>query len=321
MWGTATTASASAIRPTGMLIQKTQRQPQASVMRPPASGPTRIAIGNAAPMIDRTRGRSRGGASTSPTIVCGIRCRPAEPMPCATRAIASCVMSCARPQSSDATGRGSRLGQEDQARTDEVGELAEHRQQHRAGQRVRDDDPAHLLDGAEVAGDRRERRRDDRVIERTEERHGEQGDDEETESPGSEWHSRSTRTIGPSTRRGVPRALHHGRERIRRDPDVMSILAVLWLQSNISVGAPATLRRARAAAASGVQPAARALRTAAPTRAVSSPMPSTTMRTSSPSTSGGGVSTPARPQSSPRQSAVADGSGAEHVAGHDPRVP
>ncbi len=86
MCGTATTASASAIRPTGMLIQKTQRHPQASVMRPPTSGPTRIAIGNAAPMIERTRGRSRGGA-TSPTIVCGMRCRPAEPMPCATRAI------------------------------------------------------------------------------------------------------------------------------------------------------------------------------------------------------------------------------------------
>ena len=35
MCGTATTASASAMRPTGMLIQKTQRHPQASVMRPP----------------------------------------------------------------------------------------------------------------------------------------------------------------------------------------------------------------------------------------------------------------------------------------------
>ena len=51
MCGTATTASASAISPTGMLIQNTQRQPHASVMRPPASGPTRIAIGKAAPMM------------------------------------------------------------------------------------------------------------------------------------------------------------------------------------------------------------------------------------------------------------------------------
>ena len=39
MCGTATTASASATRPTGMLIQKTQRHPQASVMRPPTIGP------------------------------------------------------------------------------------------------------------------------------------------------------------------------------------------------------------------------------------------------------------------------------------------
>ena len=60
MWGTATTASARAIMPTGMLIQKIQRQPQASVMRPPAIGPTRIAMGNAAPIHDMTRGRSRG---------------------------------------------------------------------------------------------------------------------------------------------------------------------------------------------------------------------------------------------------------------------
>ena len=103
--------------------------------------------------------------------------------------------------------------QEDQARTDEVGELAEHRQQHRAREGVRDDDPAHLLDGAEFAGDRRERRGDHGVIERTEERHGEQGDDEEAEPPGRERHMRVTRTIGSSTRRCVPPPPHHGEER------------------------------------------------------------------------------------------------------------
>ncbi len=108
MCGTAITASARAIMPMGMLIQKIQRQPHASVMRPPASGPTRIAIGNAAPIHDMTRGRSRG-VVTSPTIVCGMRCRPAEAMPCATRAIASWVMSWARPQNSDATMNSARL--------------------------------------------------------------------------------------------------------------------------------------------------------------------------------------------------------------------
>ena len=60
--------------------------------------------GNAAPMIDRIRGRSRG-VVTSPMIVCGIRWSPAEPMPCPIRASVSCVMSWANPHSSEATGR------------------------------------------------------------------------------------------------------------------------------------------------------------------------------------------------------------------------
>ena len=217
MCGTATTARASAIRPTGMLIQKTQRHPHASVMSPPARGPTRIATGKATPMIDSTRGRSRGEV-TSPMIVCGMRWSPAEPTPCPMRARASCVMSWAKPHSSDAIEEHDEAREEDEAGADEVGELAEHRQHDGAGERVRDDDPAHLLDRAEIAGDRGERGRDHRVVERAEERHREQGDHEETESPGGERHMRVTRTIGSSTRRDVPAPPHHGGERTRRAP-------------------------------------------------------------------------------------------------------
>ena len=43
-------------------------------------------------------------------------------------------------------------------------------------------------DGAELAGDRGERRRDDGVVERAEERDGEEGGDEEAEPPGRERH-------------------------------------------------------------------------------------------------------------------------------------
>ena len=71
-------------------------------MAPPSTGPTRIAIGKAAPMMLMYFGRSRG-VVTWATIVCDIRWRPAELMPCATRAMTSWVMSCAKPQARDAT--------------------------------------------------------------------------------------------------------------------------------------------------------------------------------------------------------------------------
>ena len=59
-------------------------------------------------MIDSTRGRSRGEV-TSPMIVCGMRWSPAEPTPCPMRARASCVMSWAKPHSSDAMRNTTRL--------------------------------------------------------------------------------------------------------------------------------------------------------------------------------------------------------------------
>ncbi len=79
--------------------------------------------------------------------------------------------------------------QEHEARADEVAELAEHGQQHGAREGVADDDPAHVLECAELAGDGGERRRDDRVIERAEDRDGQQRGDEEAEPERRKRHS------------------------------------------------------------------------------------------------------------------------------------
>ena len=217
MWGTATTASASAIRPTGMLIQKTQRQPQASVMRPPDERADEDRDGERG-ADDRhdPRAFARRRHLADDRLRHEVQAGRADALRDARdRELRDVLRETAEQRRDEEQGEAR---QEDQSRTDEVGELAEHRQQHRARERVRDDDPAHLLDGAEFAGDRRERRGDDGVIERAEERHGEQGDDEEAEPPGRERHMRVTRTIGPSTRRCVPPPPHHGEERTRGAP-------------------------------------------------------------------------------------------------------
>ena len=51
----------------------------------------------------------------------------------------------------------------------EIAELAVERTRDRRGQQVRRDDPGEMLDPAEIADDRRQRRRDDRLVERREE--------------------------------------------------------------------------------------------------------------------------------------------------------
>ena len=53
----------------------------------------------------------------------------------------------------------------------EVAQLAVHRTDHRRGEQVRRDDPGELRDSSEVADDRRQRRRDDRLVERGEQQH------------------------------------------------------------------------------------------------------------------------------------------------------
>ena len=110
-------------------------------------------------------------------------------MPWATRAMTSCVMSCANPQARDADEEHDERRQEHEARADEVAELAEHGQQHGAREGVADDDPAHVLECAELAGDGGERRRDDRVVEGAEEGDGQQRRDEEAEPERRKRHS------------------------------------------------------------------------------------------------------------------------------------
>jgi len=122
--------------------------------------------------------------------------------------------------------------EEHEAGSDEVADLAQHGQQHGARERVADDDPAHLAECAELTGDGGERRRDDRVIERAEDRDGQEGGDEEPEAERRERHSWMARTIGLSTRPCVPSPQRHGEDRIRGDPDVMSILDDLSSQNN-----------------------------------------------------------------------------------------
>ena len=122
-------------------------------------------------------------------------------------------------------GTRTRLTRKIGAGADEVGELAEHGQQHGAGERVADDHPAHLLERAELAGDRGERGRDDGVVERAEERDGEKGDDEEAEPDRRERHTRVTRTIGSIDATVCAPAAASRPGTGREGPDVMSILS------------------------------------------------------------------------------------------------
>ena len=127
-------------------------------------------------------------------------------------------MSCANPQNSDATRNTTSAREEDEPRADEVGELAEHGEQDGAGERVGDEHPAHLLDRAELAGDRGERGRDHGVVERTEERDGEQGD----HRGDGVSREKEAYVIYPNDRvvdaTGCGPVRHHTRERIRRIP-------------------------------------------------------------------------------------------------------
>ncbi len=56
----------------------------------------------------------------------------------------------------------------------QVAELPVQRPDHRRGEQVRRDHPGQVLDPAEVADDRRQRRRDDRLVERRDEQHEQQ---------------------------------------------------------------------------------------------------------------------------------------------------
>ena len=64
----------------------------------------------------------------------------------------------------------------------EVAELAVERAGDRRGQQVRGDDPREVGDPAEVADDRRQRRRDDRLVERGEQQHEHQRQEDQAQA-------------------------------------------------------------------------------------------------------------------------------------------
>ena len=68
----------------GTLIQKHQRQENASVIRPPNSGPTTVLMPNAAPMMPMNVPRCLGG-KMSAMIDWERRIRPPPPRPCIAR--------------------------------------------------------------------------------------------------------------------------------------------------------------------------------------------------------------------------------------------
>ena len=152
-------------------------------------------MGNAAPMIAMYFGRCRGVVVRA-VMVCDMSCRPAELIPWTTRAVISHTMLWANPQARDASTKTASDARNTRARTRRVADPAEHGQQHGARERVADDDPAHVLERAELPGDGGERGRDDGVVEGAEERHGEQGDEQDPEAGGGEEHGAETRSGG-----------------------------------------------------------------------------------------------------------------------------
>jgi hypothetical protein len=145
-----------------MLIQKTHDHPQKSVMRPP----TTAGAGDAGD--DRLRHELKPRGAESLHHAGGDQ--PAE------------VGSEAARERGDEEQAERR--EEHAAGADHVAEFAEDGQHHGGGQGVADHDPAHVLERAEITGDRGERGRDHRVVEGADEGHREQGRDEHAKAEG-----------------------------------------------------------------------------------------------------------------------------------------
>src|SRR5580765_8022353 len=106
--------------------------------------------------------RSRGGMM-SPTTAIVTTISPPPPSPWRARKAISCSMFWLRPQSA---------------------ELAVDRADDRRGEQVGGDDPRELGEPAEVADDRRQRGRDDRLVERGEQQHEHQRREDQADSLG-----------------------------------------------------------------------------------------------------------------------------------------
>ncbi len=100
-FGTRRTAATNPMTPIGTFTKKIHSQPNASVSRPPSSGPTSIATPAVAPHSDIAWARCFGGNSRVITaIVCGDI--SAAPRPCTTRQVISEAAASDRPQASEA---------------------------------------------------------------------------------------------------------------------------------------------------------------------------------------------------------------------------
>ena len=154
--------------------------------KPPTSGPATAERPNSAPIGPMYFARSRAG-TTSAMIACDRIISPPPPRPCTPRQI-------------DQPGevrrqRGAEAGDGEQADRDEeqvpaapeVAELAVDRHDERGGQQVGGGHPRHVGDAAEVADDRRHRRRDDRLVEGGHEHAGEQRREDQVDpAPGQD---------------------------------------------------------------------------------------------------------------------------------------
>ena len=87
----------------------------------------------------------------------------------------------------------------------QVAELAVQRRHDRLRQQVRGDDPREVLEAAEVADDRRQRRRDDRLIERGEQHHEHEAREDDVDVARAAGRAPSGSTAGAVAGSGILR--------------------------------------------------------------------------------------------------------------------
>ena len=151
--------------PSGMFIQNAQRQPMPSVNQPPSSGPATEERAKTPPMMPMYLPRSRAG-TTSAMIACARIISPPPPRPWTARPAISQVMSWASPPIDRADDEDRDRGDEQALAADQVAELAVDRQRDGGGEDVGGGDPEHVVDAVELADDGRQRRAEDRLVER-----------------------------------------------------------------------------------------------------------------------------------------------------------
>ena len=183
-----------------------------------------VATPKTAPSIPWYLPRSRNGMMSAISAI-AVTIRPPAPIPCTARHETSQVIELASPHSADASDeeRGAQL--EDALAAEQVAELAGQRRRDRVGDQVRRDDPGHVRPTAEVADDGRQRRRDDRLVERGQQHAQRDRAEEDVHLPTAQRALAPTAVGWPprlplrSLRRATPKRHHHGggrRPRSRR---------------------------------------------------------------------------------------------------------